>query len=154
VARSRLPSNNEDYALASKMQLLVLTAVPYYGFLQCTFTSGARMFNFSQVWVEKRAPCLFFFFFGYAGKRCSSICCFGATFPQTTSQRALNSLTLALGRSWQKSRFFHVRTRQGCFQEGEVEEEGGKKKTPKNPFCVPVIHLLPVPMVLLWRVAT
>lgn len=61
MARSRLPSNNEDYALASKMQLLVLTAVPYYGFLQCTFMSGARMFNLSQVWVEKRARHLLIF---------------------------------------------------------------------------------------------
>lgn len=42
---------------------------------------------------------------------------------------------------------------QGCFQEGEVEEEG-EKTTTKNPFCTPVIHRLPVPMVLLWMVAT
>lgn len=54
MAGSRLPSNNEDYALASKMQLLVLTVVPYYGFLQCAFMSGAWVFDLSQVWAEKR----------------------------------------------------------------------------------------------------
>lgn len=43
------------------MQLLVLTVVLYYGFLQCTFMSEAWMFNLSQVWTEKRAQRLLIF---------------------------------------------------------------------------------------------
>lgn len=71
------------------------------------------------------------------------MCCFGATFSQTTSQRALNSLTLAPGRSWQKNGFFffHLMARQGCFQAGEVEEEGERKK-PKKPL-LHASHSLP-----------
>lgn len=130
MARSRLPSNNKDYALASKMQLLVLTEVPYYGFRQCTVMTGAQMFNLSQVWVEKRARHLleFFFFFWYGGKRCSSIRCFNATFPQTSS---LNSLTLALGRSWQENGFFSSDGSPRLFSRRRSRRRRGEK----SPFA-------------------